>query len=283
MAEQTLIPPRGRWALARDGFRAYGLIAMMWVRSTMAYRASFALTTIGHFAGTGLDFVAVLLMFGHVEQLGGFSLGEVAFLYGVAGAALGIGDLLMGTMGKVGQRVRDGTLDTLLVRPVPVLAQLAADQFALRRIGRITQGLAVMAYAIWQLDQVQWTPLKVVMVPMMLLSGGAIFAALFTMGGAFQFLAQDAAEVQSAFTFGGNALLQYPPTVFAKDLVRGVTFLLPLAFVNWIPAMYVLGRPYPLDVPGWFAFAPPLVAVVFWAVAGLLWRAGLRSYRSTGS
>ncbi|CAM5341727.1 transporter [Streptomyces spiroverticillatus] len=278
-----MVPVRGRLALARDGFRAYGLIAMMWVRSTMAYRASFALTTLGSFLGTGLDFVAVLLMFGHVERLGGFSLGEVAFLYGVAGSALGIGDLLMGTMGRVGLRVRDGTLDTLLVRPVPVLAQLAADQFALRRIGRITQGLAVLVYAVVQLDEVQWTPLKVLMVPMMLLSGGAIFAALFTMGGAFQFLAQDAAEVQSAFTFGGNALLQYPPTVFAKDLVRGVTFLLPLAFVNWIPVMYVLGRPYPLDVPEWFAFAPPVVAVGFWVVAGLLWRAGLRSYRSTGS
>ncbi len=277
------MPARGRLALARDGFRAYGLIAMMWVRSTMAYRTSFALTTVAHFAGTGLDFVAVLLMFGHVERLGGFSLGEVAFLYGVAGAALGIGDLLMGTMGRVGQRVRDGTLDTLLVRPVPVLAQLAADHFALRRIGRITQGLAVLAYAIVQLDEVQWTPLKIVLVPVMMLSGGAIFAALFTMGGAFQFLAQDAAEVQSAFTFGGNTLLQYPPTVFAKDLVRGVTFLLPLAFVNWIPVMYVLGRPYPLAVPGWFAFLSPVVAVGFWVAAGLLWRLGLRSYRSTGS
>jgi ABC-2 type transport system permease protein len=270
-------------ALARDGFRAYGLIAMMWVRSTMAYRTSFALTTLGGFLATGLDFVAVLLMFRHVDRLGGFSLGEVAFLYGVAGAALGLGDLAMGTMGRVGQRVRDGTLDTLLVRPAPVLAQLAADHFALRRLGRTGQGLGVLAYAIVQVDGVQWTALKVLMVPMMLVSGAAIFAALFTMGGAFQFLAQDAAEVQSAFTFGGNALLSYPPTVFAKDLVRGVTFVLPLAFVNWIPAMYVLGRPYPLDVPPWFAFLSPVVAVGFWVVAGLLWRAGVRTYRSTGS
>jgi ABC-2 type transport system permease protein len=273
----------GRLRLARDGLRAYGLIAGMWIRATMAYRTSFVMTTLGSFAATGLDFVAVVLMFQHVDRLGGFSLGEVAFLYGLAGAALGLGDLVMGTMGRLGQKVRDGTLDTLLVRPAPVLAQVAADRFALRRLGRTGQGLAVLAYALVQLEGVAWTPLKVLMVPVMLLSGGAIFAAVFTMGGAFQFWAQDAAEVQSAFTFGGNALLQYPPTVFAKELVQGVTFLVPLAFVNWIPAMYVLDRPYPLAVPQWFAFLPPVVAVGFWVVAGLLWRAGLRSYRSTGS
>ncbi|MFJ6700717.1 ABC transporter permease [Streptomyces sp. NPDC091272] len=279
-------PVRGRVSLLRDGLRAYGLIAAMWIRSTMAYRTSFVLTTAGSFVGTGLDFVAVLLMFQHVNSLGGFSLGEVAFLYGLAGASLGLADLAMGSMGRLGQKVRDGTLDALLVRPAPVLAQVAADRFALRRLGRTTQGLAVLAYALVQLTGaggVEWTPLKVLMVPLTVLTGAVIFAAVFTMGGAFQFWAQDAAEVQSAFTFGGNALLQYPPTVFAKDLVRGVTFLLPLAFVNWVPAMYVLGRPYPLALPQWCAFLSPAVAVGFWAVAGLLWRSGLRSYRSTGS
>jgi ABC-2 type transport system permease protein len=59
--------------------------------------------------------------------------------------------------------------------------------------------------------------------------------------------------------------------------------VLPLAFVNWVPASYVLGRPYPLDLPEWTAFASPLVAVVCCALAGLAWRAGLGSYRSTGS
>ena len=47
-------------------------------------------------------------------------------------------------MDRLGARVRDGTLDTLLVRPVPVLAQVAADRFALRRLGRITQGGLVL-------------------------------------------------------------------------------------------------------------------------------------------
>lgn len=271
-----------RLGAVRGGLRAYGLVAVMWIRSTMAYRASFVMTAFGNFAATSFDFVVILLMFSHVDTLGGYSLPEVAFLYGASGAAFGLADMLMGSMDRLGRRVRDGTLDTLLLRPAPVLAQVAADRFALRRLGRITQGLLVLGYALWTLD-VTWTPLRVAVVPMMLLSGAAIFASLFVVGAAFQFLAQDAAEVQNSFTYGGTTLLQYPPTVFAKDLVRGVTFVVPLAFVNWLPALYVLGQPYPLDLPRWLAFTPPLVAVLCCALAGLAWRAGLRSYRSTGS
>ncbi|MFG2634277.1 ABC transporter permease [Streptomyces sp. NPDC048362] len=265
-----------------ESVRVYRMIAGIWIRSTMAYRASFAMTTFGNFAATFFDFVAIMLMFSRVDALGGWSLPEVAFLYGLSGTAFGLADLVIGSMERLGRRVRDGTLDTLLVRPAPVLAQVAADQFALRRLGRVTQGLLVLGWAVARLD-VAWTPSKVLLMPVAVVSGCGIFCAVFVAGAAFQFLVQDASEVQNAFTYGGTTLLQYPPTVFARELVRGVTFVLPLAFVNWLPASYVLGRPYPVGLPRWVAFAPPLVAVGCCALAGLAWRAGLRSYRSTGS
>ncbi|MGW0937382.1 ABC transporter permease [Streptomyces sp. NPDC002666] len=271
--------PRSRWV---EGVRAYGLIVAMWLRSTMAYRTSFVMTTFGNFAATAFDFVTILLMFSHIDALGGYTLPEIALLYGSAGTAFGLADLLMGSMDRLGRRVRDGTLDTLLVRPVPVLAQVAADRFALRRLGRVSQGALVFGYALVTLD-IDWTVAKVLLVPLMVLSGAAIFAAVFVAGAAFQFVAQDASQVQNSFTYGGATLLQYPPTVFATDLVRGVTFVVPLAFVNWLPALYVLGRDYPLGLPDWVAFLPPLVAGACCAVAGLAWRAGLRAYRSTGS
>ncbi|MFC8621453.1 ABC transporter permease [Streptomyces anulatus] len=279
VSEAFPFPERSRLL---EGVRAYGLIMAMWVRSTMAYRASFAMTLFGDFAVTAFDFATILLMFTHVDALGGYTLPEIALLYGLSATAFGLCDLLLGSMDRVGRRVRDGTLDTLLVRPVPVLAQVAADRFALRRLGRITQGLLVLGYALVALD-IAWTPLKVLMLPMMVVSGAAIFGAIFVAGAAFQFVAQDASEVQNSFTYGGTTLLQYPPTIFAKDLVRGVTFVVPLAFVSWLPALYVLDREYPVDLPQWVAFLPPLVAVACWALAGLAWRTGLRAYRSTGS
>ncbi|MGW7298731.1 ABC transporter permease [Streptomyces sp. NPDC054829] len=265
-----------------EGLRAYRLIAGMWIRSTTAYRTSFALTVVGNLLITGLDFVGILLMFSQVDTLGGWTLPEVALLYGLVATAFGLADLLLGSMDALGARIRDGSFDTLLVRPVPVLAQVGADQFALRRLGRITQGTLVLGWALFAVD-VEWTAAKVLLVPVTVIGGAVIFGSVFVAGAAFQIVAQDAAEVQNAFTYGGSTLLQYPPTVFGTELVRSVTYMLPLAFVNWVPAAYVLGRPYPLGLPEGAAFAPPLVAAGFAVVAGLVWRSGLRAYRSTGS
>ncbi|MER7954504.1 ABC transporter permease [Streptomyces sp. NPDC096030] len=258
------------------------MVAGMWIRSTMTYRASFALTLFTSFCVTFFDFVVILLMFGQVQGLGGFSFAEVAFLYGTAGTSFGIADLTMGSLQRMGRRVRDGSLDMFLMRPAPVLAQVAADKFALRRLGRVAQGLFVLVWALVVLD-VEWTAVKVLLLPVMVVSGAVIFAAVMVVGASVLFWAQDAAEVTNAFTYGGNTLLQYPPVIFAQDLVRGVVYVVPLAFVSWLPALYVLGRPAPAGVPSALAFASPLVALVACVLAGWAWRAGLRSYRSTGS
>lgn len=203
-----------------ESWRTYRMVAGMWIRSTMTYRASFALTLVTSFAVTFFDFVVILLMFGQVEGLGGFAFAEVAFLYGATGTSFGLADLTMGSLQRMGKRVRDGSFDMFLLRPAPVLAQVAADKFALRRLGRVAQGLFVLIWALLILD-LEWTAVKVLLLPVMLLCGTLIFSAVMIVGASALFWAQDAAEVTSSFTYGGNTLLQYPPAIFAQDLVRG--------------------------------------------------------------
>jgi ABC-2 type transport system permease protein len=265
-----------------DAVRAYFWIIGMWIRSTMAYRASFLMLTVGQFLVTGFDFVAIFIMFAHTDVLGGFTLPEVAFLYGTSGFALGVADLLIGSIERLGRRVRMGSLDVMLVRPVPAFVQAAADEFALRRLGRILQATAVLAWAVVAVD-VDWTWDRLLLLPVMLACGSVIFCAIFVLGAAFQFVASDAAEVTNAFTYGGTFLTQYPPTIFAKDLVRAATFTIPLAFVNWMPALHILGHADPLGLPKAFQFASPVAALAISAVAAVAWRAGIRNYRSTGS
>lgn len=72
-------------------------------------------------------------------------------------------------------------------------------------------------------------------------------------------------------------------SVYGDHTVRGVTFILPLAFVNGQPGPYVLGRDDPLGPPHWVRFLSPAAAVALALVAALAWRAGVRRYRSTGS
>lgn len=271
-------------ALTRTGWglRAYGLLAVMWIRVSISYRTSFALLTLGQFAITGLDFLAIVVMFANVDALGGFSLAEIGFLYGGSGLCLGLADLALGNIERLGTRIRMGTFDAMMVRPVPLYAQACADEFSLRRIGRISQSLAVLVWSVTALD-LDWSWAKAAMVPLLVVCGTVIFLAIFTLGAAFQFWSTDGSEAANAFTYGGNTMTQFPLTIYPQEMIKVLTFLVPVGFVNWYPSLFILGRPDPLGLPDAMQFASPVAALVLAGIAALAWRTGVRRYRSTGS
>lgn len=275
MAESSL-----RRAMAWPG--QYWLLMSMWVRSGLAYPLSFALMLLTGILITGTDFAAVLLMFSHIETFGGFSLAEMALLYGTASMTLGLADLVTGSIERIGQRIRAGDLDVWLVRPAPAFVQAIADNFALRRIGRPLQAGLILVIGLQHID-LDWTVAKGIVLGLSLITGAIVFASIFVLGAAFQFIAIDSAELASSFTYGGQQLTQYPLSIFGKDIVRAVTFVVPLAFVNYYPVLYVLGKPAPLGLPSWIGLLAPVVAAAMVALAALAWRGGLRRYRSTGS
>jgi ABC-2 type transport system permease protein len=258
------------------------MLIMMWIRSSLAYPASFAVMLVSGALITAIDFVAVVLMFSHIKSFGGFDLGEMAVLYGTASMTLGFADVSTGSIERIGQRIRTGELDVWLIRPVPALLQAAADNFALRRIGKPLQAVFVLVLGLRAVD-LDWTVAKGIVLVLSVVTGSVIFGAIFVLGAAFQFVSIDAAEVTNSFTYGGQQLTQYPLSVFGREIVRAVTFVVPLAFVNYYPVLFVLGKPAPLGLPSWIGLLAPAVAVVMTALASLAWRGGLRRYRSTGS
>jgi ABC-2 type transport system permease protein len=260
----------------------YALLAWTWMRAAAQYPVSMVMLSLATAAVTGLDLAAIALIFARAPRIAGFTAPEVMFLYGTAGLSFALADVLLGTAERLGQHVRRGTLDAMLVRPVSPLIQIATEDFSPRRLGKLVPTVAVLVVILPRLD-VSWTPLRTLLVPIMIIAGVAIFAALWVLTGAIQFVVIDGHQASKALTYGGGFLTQYPLSVFGRDAVRALTFVIPLAFVNWEPSLYVLDRPDPLGLPAAFRFASPVVAALLCAVAALAWRAGLRHYRSTGS
>jgi ABC-2 type transport system permease protein len=265
-----------------DPVRMYGLLAWTWIRAAAQYPVSMVLLALVTAVVSVLDAAAILVLFSRAPRIAGFGVSEVLFLYGTSALSFAISDIVFGTTERLGFHVREGTLDAMLVRPVSPLIQIATEGFTPRRLGKLVPAVLVLGYALNRLD-VPWTPGRAAMIPVMVLSGTAIFSGLWVLTGAVQFVLVDSHGASKSLTYGGAFLTQYPMTMFARDFVRGVTFVVPLAFVNWQPALYVLDRSDPLGLPGAARFASPAVAAALGGVAALTWRAGLRHYRSTGS
>jgi viologen exporter family transport system permease protein len=251
------------------------------IRSQLQYRLSFMLDLSGAFLIAFIDFLAVLVIFHNVPELGSWTVREVALLYAFSSISFALTDLLIGHLDQFPQKVRDGNFDILLVRPRGTLFQVVSSDFQLRRLGKAAQGVAVLVWALAALD-VNWTAGRVAMVVVMVPSAIVIFSSVWVVGSCLAFWTTDGGEFTNAFTYGGNFLAQYPIDILGDWLRRFLAYLVPLAFVCYFPALYILDKPDPLGLPDFLNFASPLVALWTAAVAGLIWRFAVRHYRSAG-
>jgi len=265
-----------------DALALYARLVGAQVRSQLQYRTSFALDLVGNFVITFLDFAAVLILFHNVTALDGWTVHEVAFLYACTCISFAFVDMVIGHLDLFPRMIREGTFDLVLVRPRGSLFQVIASDFALRRLGRAFQGVVVFAYALTGVD-IAWDPGRIAMVSVMLVSGALIFAAVWIAGATIAFWTVDGGEFTNAFTYGGNFLTQYPISIYGDWLRRFLAFVIPMAFVCYFPALYVLDKEDPLGFPRALQFASPLVALLAAAVAGTIWVFAVRRYRSVGS
>jgi ABC-2 type transport system permease protein len=90
-------------------------------------------------------------------------------------------------------------------------------------------------------------------------------------------------EVANSFTYGGSYAHQYPMHIFAEWIRAFIGWVLPLAFVAYVPAVYLLDATNPLGLPHWLVWLGPPVALAAALVARTAWGAGIRNYQSTGS
>jgi ABC-2 type transport system permease protein len=262
--------------------RAYAALVRSRVAAQASYRTSFALDVAGQVLLGIVEFAEVYVIFHQVEALGGFGFGEVMLMFGLATAAFGLADTVVGHVDRLPFYVRTGQFDAFLLRPLSGLGQLLTSDFSLRRLGRVATALVVLAAALAVVD-IDWTPARVALLVATPLAGAAIFSAVFVASSTVGFWLVEGMEVANAVTYGGNYLSSFPFTVFGTAIRRFFTFVVPAGFVAYLPALALLGREDPLGLPGWLSWSGPLVALLAVGGAGLIWRTGVRHYVGAGS
>ncbi len=251
------------------------------IRSQLQYRASMTLDFVGSGLISFLDFLAVLVVFHNVPRLNTWNVHEVAFLYALSAISFALTDMLIGHLDQFPQTIRSGNFDIVLVRPRSTLLQIFGSDFAVRRFAKAVQGAVVLVYALTTLH-VHWTVWKVLFGVLSVPAGMAIFGSVWVVGACLAFWTTDGGEFTNAFTYGGNFMAQYPIDIYSAWLRRFLAYLVPLAFVCYFPALFILDKPDPLGLPRVLEVASPLVALAAATVAGFAWRFAVRHYRSAG-
>lgn len=282
MAEAARGLPTNWREVWRQDAALYRWLVGAQVRSQMQYRVSFITGTLASLGATGTELVALLILFQQFDELAGWQVGEVALLYGLASVAFGLNEMVAAGFDQFPHLIRRGEFDRLLLRPVSVFIQVLAADFQLRRVGRISQGALALGLAVaW--TPIAWTPAKLLYVPLVLACGMVMYGALTVLGAVLCFWTVQSVEIVNIVTYGGAELSSYPLPIYHPALQRFFIFIVPLAFVSYFPALYLLDKPDPLGLPAWLPLAAPAATAALALVAWLAWRIGVRHYQSTGT
>jgi viologen exporter family transport system permease protein len=258
----------------------YSRLVLLQIRAQMQYRWSFALSMSGTFLFTALDFAVILIVFHNIHSLVGWSAPEVALLYSAAAMSFALADIVLGSLDQLPRMIRDGSFDTLLLRPRSSLFQLLATDFMLRRAGRLIQAFIVFIVLLTRFLNVDWTMAKAIVLSSAIISGAVILGAVWICAASVCFWVDGAAEFVNVFSTGSLFFAQYPLGIYAGWLRQLVLYVVPIGFVIYMPATYILEKSAALGHTG--QFASPAVAAVSVATAALFWRRGIRHYKSAG-
>jgi ABC-2 type transport system permease protein len=260
----------------------YRRLIRVQIQSQLVYRASFFFALLAVCLGLVTEFGTLALVLQKFEGIGGWTLVEVALLYGIVTAAFGVMDLFFGGFdpGGFGQLVRRGSFDQLLLRPASITLQVLGSKFWLRRLGRISQGAVVLTFA---LVHIRWTVVKALYLPVVFVSVVLFFGALFIMGATVTFWTIESIEAVNILTYGGSEMMSYPMHIYNQGLRRFFTYIVPAIFITYYPALFFLDKPDPLGMPSFAVLLSPVVGVGMMAIALAFWRFGIRHYASTGT
>lgn len=249
------------------------------IRSQMQYRASFVLVCIGQFFAVGADFVALWALTARFGALPGWSLAQIAILYGMANMAFALAEMAGRGFDQFSNVIRAGEFDRFLLRPHPPALLLAGQTFELSRLGRIATGTVALGWGALNAG-VAWTPTQALLLILAILGGACTFYGILVLQATLCFWTVESLEIVNAVTYGGITAASMPLTIYPPWLRLFFTFVVPLALVNYVPADALLNRSGLAPALVWTS---PLVGVAFLVASFQVWRIGVARYASTGS
>lgn len=257
--------------------RLYWNYFLMELKSQMQYKASFLLTVVGQFVTAFATFFGITFLLERIGGVDDFTYGQVLLCFSVIMLSFALGEMVGGGLMVFPGMLREGSMDRILVRPRSVILQVVMPNMDFSRLGLLVQAAIVLGIAV-PLSGVAWDWRKVLILCLMVLCGSVVFFCLFLLVASLAFFTLQSLEFLDIFTYGMRDFGKYPFSVYGDTVLKFLTFVIPLALVQYYPLLYLLDRQEGI----WYGLSP-LLSLLFVVPSWLLYRLGLRNYKSTGS
>ena len=269
-------------AYPRRGLRGtvglYTRLQLVHLRASVEYRGDFWIGVAGATLYQLSYLVFLVVFFSHVDQIAGWTLWQVAMLFGLAGLPRGLVEMLGDGSWRLKHMVNTGTFDRVLVRPVSPALQTVSSMGGIHGLGQAIPGLVLLVVGA-VLGGVVWRPGTVLFMIITVLSSAVLLGALTLMVNMVCFWEPSARSQIPIMYLMLIDFAKFPLDIFNRGIQLLVTVIAPFAFVSYFPALVLLDKPAPWQ---WLGYLTPVVAALVVLVVSRLWVIALRRYQGVG-
>ena len=265
-----------------NAVKLYCMYVKVFFKSRSEYKVGFFLGILANFYCYLLTFLSFWIVVSRFQSIDGWGFEDMSLLYGLNLFSCAVaGTFVWYNVFQLEKEINSGRLDLYMTRPMSVLGQLICSRFGDTFLGQIIVTLMFLVNALWKNGgQLSW-PLVVYL--FLVLAGGiALQAGAMILIGALSFWTMKSEKIGSFYYYDLRSLTHYPLTIYPDWVKIMLTFFAPWAFINYYPALVILGKAK-TTADYVLGLCSPAVGAGVLAVSIFAFHCGMKRYSSTGN
>ena len=257
--------------------RIYVLMLVQDFKSNLAYRADFFNSTAGMLATNFMGLISFWLIFRNIPSIEGFRYEELLFMYAYALLAASPMQLLFDNLWQLWICCENGDFIKYCFKPLNLYFYYVAEILDVKGFGQLIFAIIMMVYS-WIKLAIPFTFVNVLMLIVSLFGASLVLIGIMTIASASAFVTIHGATIMQ-FMSRFREYARYPVTIFDGIFKFIFSYIIPIAFMAYYPAMFFLR---PTDHP-YMALLSPIVGVIMFILGYNVWMKGALHYAGTGS
>jgi ABC-2 type transport system permease protein len=264
-----------------EALRLYFKLIRISMQARLQYRADFIMGLLNIIALNAINLGMIGILVYRFVDLNGWGIWELVFLYCLWLLGHSMYSLFFWHFWELEEYLVQGTFDQFLLRPVSPFIQFLGRE--VQYIGFADMFVAISGIVLaYRNLSLHWDAGMWLFFFLVVISGTVIETTLNLMMACISFWT-GRSNMAMDLIMEFNMLVQhYPIDIFGSWFRVVVTGLIPVAFMNYYPALILLDK-LDRNSTWWLGYLSPIVGLLLVGITAGVWHLALRRYSSSGS
>ena len=251
------------------------------LQSRLQYRADFLTGIIGVLVLNTINVGLISILVSRFTHLHGWTLWEMVFLYCLWLLGHSLYSFFFWHIRALEDYLVEGTFDQFLIRPVSPFVLFLGREVQYLGVADLIFAVSGLSLAYRNLG-LQWTGTQWLFFGLAIIAGTLIETTLSLMFACLSFWTGRARRANNLLMQINVMVQYYPVDIFGYAFRVIVTGIIPVAFMNYYPALMLLDKLDRTSSWWWLGYMSPVVALLLVGLTTLVWHFALRRYSSAG-